>query len=103
ARRRAPAPPGREPLLDLRLHVAGRGRLHARPHAVAGQAARNEHHLALVAGEAEPAIDALLDDGLDDVAGAEAARFASRHRWKRLRRGRPCASSTRRATDSART
>ena len=34
---------------------------------------------------------------------ALAARFASRHRWKRLRRGRPCASSTRRATDSART
>ena len=77
--------------------------MHAGPHLVTGQGTGNEDHLALVAGEAEPAVDALLDHGVDDVARAQAAALARRHRWNRLRRGRPWASSTRRVSDSMRT
>ena len=82
----SPAARGRSPCATAR---------HARAHPVAGNAAGHEHDLALVAREAQAAVDTLLDREVDAVAQPQARSRPScgpgHQSANRLSRGRPCA------------
>src|SRR5262249_10062653 len=109
---RAGTPLGRwlDQRLPPSLDITGTRALHAHAQAIVREGVGHEHDLALVTRQALAAVDALLHRDLDDVPGAEPARAAHGvglaagrdSRWKRLRRGSPWRSSSRRVRESAR-